>query len=181
MSSPALFLDRDGTVIHDQHYLRDPDQVVLETGAAAALKAAHLAGYRLILITNQSGIGQGIVSHTEFLAVQRRLQDILAQDDIPLLATYYCPHHPTKGMGRFLKHCRCRKPKPGMILDAISDHAIDPSRSFMIGDKLIDCNAGAAAGVTSILVQTGYGATQVHTHFPTYSTLANAIYDRVLA
>jgi D-glycero-D-manno-heptose 1,7-bisphosphate phosphatase len=68
-----------------------------------------------------------------------------------------------------------------MILDAISDHAIDPSRSFMIGDKLIDCNAGAAAGVTSILVQTGYGATQVHTHFPTYSTLANAIYDRVLA
>ncbi|NBV41563.1 HAD-IIIA family hydrolase, partial [bacterium] len=74
--------------------------------------------------------------------------------------TYYCPHHPTKGVGRFLKECGCRKPEPGMLLNAIRDHRIDPEKSFMIGDKIADVEAGIRAGVTGILVRTGYGETE---------------------
>ncbi len=175
--SPALFLDRDGTVIVERHYLNDPKLVQLEDGVIEGLQAAIRAGYRLIIVTNQSGIARGNIRLVDYLAVHRRMLDMLAQHGISITATYYCPHHPTEGSYRFKKSCDCRKPAPGMINQGMRDHAIDASRSVMIGDRLSDCKAGAAAGIRSIHILTGHGATEPSDHpFETAPSLSDAIF-----
>ncbi len=153
----AVFLDRDGTLIQERHYLSDPDHVVLEPTVIPALQLLQRHRFRLLMVTNQSGIGRGLIKLRQFLAVQRRLIDILAPHGIRFDDFYYCPHHPTAARDPYRKFCHCRKPEPGMLLEGIQKYRIDPNHSYMIGDKQADVEAGYNAKVSPILVKTGYG------------------------
>jgi D-glycero-D-manno-heptose 1,7-bisphosphate phosphatase len=154
----AVLLDRDGTLIKECHYLADPERVELEARVVPALLALQQAGYLLIVVTNQAGIGRGLITHADFRAVQERLFADLRREGIAIAGAYFCPHHPTEAKGEYLQDCECRKPKPGMLTAATADHDLDPSRSFMVGDKPADVLAGQRAGMRSVLVRTGYGA-----------------------
>lgn len=150
MSSPAIFLDRDGTIIVEKNYPSDPDQVVLLDGAAEGLRAMSRHGLPFVVVSNQSGIGRGYFSFEQADAVEQRLKDLLARERIAIAAWYRCPHAPDDD-------CACRKPLPGMIHAAARDLDLDPMRSFVIGDKKSDIDLAAAVGAAGILVTTGHG------------------------
>jgi histidinol-phosphate phosphatase family protein len=150
---PAIFLDRDGTVIEDPGYISDPASVRLLPGAVAALKRFGAAGYALVLVTNQSGIGRGYYSWDEYEAVAARLRALLAEAGIVLDAELACAHSPEEG-----ETCGWRKPSPGMILEAARRLRLDLPRSLLVGDKLADIEAAAAAGLPrAVHVLTGAG------------------------
>lgn len=150
MSEKYVLLDRDGTVIVEKDYLGDPAGVELLPGAASGMKKMQDAGFKLIIVTNQSGIGRGYYSEQDYLSVTQRLEEILRTHGITLAGVYHCPHAPDD-------NCTCRKPKTGMADQAARDHAIDFADSIMIGDKPADINLGIAIGAKTILVRTGYG------------------------
>jgi histidinol-phosphate phosphatase family protein len=150
MSSPAIFLDRDGTIIVEKNYPSHPDQVALVDGAAAGLRAMAKHGYPFVVVSNQSGIGRGYFSIEQADAVERRVIDLLAREGLAMAAWYRCPHAPGAD-------CVCRKPAPGMIHAAVRDLDLDPARSFVIGDKWSDIELAAAVGAVGILVTTGHG------------------------
>lgn len=170
----AIFLDRDGTLIKERHYLADPELVSLETDVIPALQLLQHHRFRLIMVTNQSGIGRGQIKLRQFLSVQRRLFDILAPHGIRFDDFYYCPHHPTEARPPYQKFCHCRKPEPGMLLEAMHKHRIMPKNSYMIGDKRADVEAGYNAKVFPILVRSGYG--QNYTG-PTPGYIASTLLD----
>ncbi len=143
----AVFLDRDGTVITDAGYLSDPDGVVLEPGAADALRRLSTAGFGLIFITNQSGIGRGMMTQAQSDAVHQRTLETLAAAGVAVTGSYICPHAPWDA-------CACRKPSPLLLQQAAAEHGIEFSGSFMIGDKKSDLDAGRAAGCRTILYGT---------------------------
>ncbi len=147
----ALLMDRDGTLIVDVGYPRDPAQVRLLPGAADALAALGRLGFRLALVSNQSGIGRGLITAAEADRVHRRLVALLAESRVILSASYFCPHAPDAD-------CECRKPRPGMLLRAFHDLRLDASRCFMIGDKASDVEAGRRAGCQTILFGGGRSA-----------------------
>jgi D-glycero-D-manno-heptose 1,7-bisphosphate phosphatase len=145
--SRAVFLDRDGTIIHDADYCSDPKQVQVFEGVPEALRRLKGKGYKLIVITNQSGIGRGFFTLEQYRAVEA---EVLRQLGPGLIdATYFCPDTPEQPS-------KCRKPAPGMILEAVRDHRIDLGRSFFIGDKEIDAECGRNAGLRTIRVRTGF-------------------------
>lgn len=148
---PAVFFDRDGTLMEDVDYCADPRDVRVFRGAAEALRRLKDGGFRLIVITNQSGIGRGYFNEEAYRAVDAELRRQLGDQLID--ASYHCPHAPEE-------RCGCRKPSPQMIRDAAREHEIDLTRSFFVGDKASDIESGCAAGVRTILVRTGYGAAQ---------------------
>ena len=154
----AILLDRDGTLIVERNYLCDPDAVELERNVLPALRALDRAGFLLVVVTNQSGIGRGLFGVAEFEAVQARLAERLAEGGVSLAAAYHCPHHPTAGRGEFLGPCPCRKPAPGMLERAVEELGLEREACFMVGDNLSDVGAGRAAGMRTVLVRTGYGA-----------------------
>ncbi|MCK4415473.1 MAG: HAD-IIIA family hydrolase, partial [Candidatus Eisenbacteria sp.] len=150
---PALFLDRDGTLVELVPYLRDPGQVRLVAGAADALRRAAQAGYRIVVISNQAGIARGLFGREEVEGVHAAITEQLARGGGVVDRFYFCPHHP-----EFDGVCQCRKPAPGMLQLAARELALDLGASTMIGDTRADLAAGEAAGCRSILVETGYGA-----------------------
>ena len=144
---PAVFLDRDGTLIHDADYCSDPKQVRVFEGAVDALGRLKKRGYKIIVITNQSGIGRGFFTLAQYRAVE---EEVLRQIGSNLIvATYFCPDVPWQPS-------KCRKPAPEMIFEAARNHHIDLGRSFFIGDKEIDVECGHNAGVRTIRVRTGF-------------------------
>ncbi len=149
MLHPAVFLDRDGTLIHDPGYLSDPALVRVLPGIPAALAELKTAGFRNVIITNQSGIGRGKFSEDDFHRVQKRLLEMLGPDLID--ATYFCPDHADAAGPR-------RKPAPEMVFEAARDLNLDLARSWFIGDKAIDVQCGHNAGTRSILVLSGAGS-----------------------
>src|SRR6059058_3108247 len=144
--SAAVFVDRDGTIIEDRDYCSDPNDVKIFPGAPEALRRLKSNGFKLIIITNQSGIGRGLFRVEQYRAVEGEVLRQLGDGLID--ASYFCPDVPGQ-------HSSCRKPAPGMILQAAREHRIDLSRSFFIGDKEIDAECGRNAGVHTIRVQTG--------------------------
>ncbi len=140
---PAVFLDRDGTVMEDVGYLSDPGGVRLLPEAGGALRRLQEAGYRLVIVTNQSGVGRGMFAASDVEKVNERLRDLLRKEGVALDGVYVCPHRPEDG-------CSCRKPAPGLILRAADELGIDLSRSFMVGDKDSDVEAGRAAGCRTV-------------------------------
>ncbi len=149
---PAIFLDRDGTVIGERHYLSDPAGVELVPGVVPALAALRKAGYLLVLVTNQSGIAKGMYSVDDYGRVAARLVEVLDAAGVPLDATYFCPHHPDEG-----PPCPCRKPATGMHRDAHRDLGVDLAASWYVGDKVSDVLPALELGGQGILVRTGYG------------------------
>ena len=175
----AIFLDRDGTLIIERNYLKDPAQITLEKNVLPALKQLHLQDFLLILVTNQSGIARGFFSEEEFMATNDHLIRRLQSEGIPIAATFFCPHHPTEGHAPYQKICDCRKPEPGLLFQAQKAFDIDMASSVMIGDKPTDVQAGQRAGVTSILVQTGYGQEPYPNNLPPPDHIATDLLDAV--
>jgi rfaE bifunctional protein nucleotidyltransferase chain/domain len=145
---PALFLDRDGTLIEDVGYPRDPQEVRLLPGCAAALAALKKRGFALVVISNQSGVGRGLIAPAEAAKVHRRFADLLAEQGVEADVVYYCPHAPEE-------KCSCRKPSPESLLRAAQEVDIALSRSFMVGDKPSDVEAGQRAGCRTVLLCAG--------------------------
>jgi D-glycero-D-manno-heptose 1,7-bisphosphate phosphatase len=141
----AVFLDRDGTLIEDRGYMKATDQIVFLPGVIQALQKLMDMKYELIVVSNQSGIGRGLISEKDVLCINNILSEILQSSGIRISTFYFCPHHPND-------NCDCRKPRPGMILRALNERDIDKSQSYMVGDKLSDAAAGIAAGVTPVLI-----------------------------
>lgn len=151
---PAIFLDRDGTLIEDAGYLADPAKVRLLAGAANALIALERAGYLRIVVTNQSGIGRGHFPPAAFAATQDALERQLRQAGASVDATYCCPHAPDAG-------CLCRKPGTALHREAIARFDVDVSRSWCVGDQLRDLQPATELGCQALLVRTGQGANHV--------------------
>jgi histidinol-phosphate phosphatase family protein len=149
----ALFLDRDGTIVVDTGYLRDPQTVRLVDGVGPALREARALGYALLVVSNQSGIARGLIARSELEAVHARMVELLAAEGVTLDDSFYCVHGPDDA-------CRCRKPAPGLLLQAAQAHAIDLAGSAMIGDKESDVAAGEAAGCASLQLDTWSRATE---------------------
>jgi D-glycero-D-manno-heptose 1,7-bisphosphate phosphatase len=134
-----MFLDRDGTLIEDVGYIADPDHVRVLPGAAAALRDLAGEGYAIVVISNQSGVGRGMFDIETVWAVDAEMRRRFAADGVAIDASYYCPHGPDDG-------CECRKPSPGMLLQAADELELDLARSWMVGDRDSDVEAGLAAG-----------------------------------
>ena len=148
----AVFLDRDGTLIRDNPYNADPSKIEILPTVIDSLKRLQAAGYKLIIITNQSGIGRGLITYVEYVTFQAEMLRQFAAHGISFLESYFCPHHPEAALGDLKRDCTCRKPGPGLLLAAIKKYDIDPTQSFMIGDKLSDVQAGEAVGATGLLI-----------------------------
>lgn len=153
---PAVFLDRDGTLIEDRHYLSDPSQVQLYKGAAEAVRAMKKAGYAIVLVTNQSGIGRGYFTEDDYRAVHGELTRQLAAGGIRLDGSYHCPDAP----GGAPVESTCRKPSPVLYRRAERELDLDLQRSWFVGDKVSDVEPAESLGGRGILVRTGYGQSE---------------------
>lgn len=150
----AIFLDRDGVIIENcAEYVRSWSDVAFLPGAIEAVRRLTESGWAVVIVTNQAVVGRGIVPEPEIRAIHERVVAEIAAGGGRITASYLCVHAPSDG-------CRCRKPLPGMLLDAAADHNLDLSSSFMIGDALTDIQAGQRAGARSIMVLTGRGSAQ---------------------
>ena len=170
MSKPAVFIDRDGTINVEKNYLHRYEDWEWTPGAINAIKVLNDAGFLVIVVTNQAGVARGMYGEDDILRLHEQVDRELASHGAHVDGYYYCPHHPDHGETR---ECECRKPEPGMLLEAQRDHDIDMNSSYMIGDKLSDVEAGMAAHVKSILVTTGYGAEAAAKLPPDAHTAAN--------
>lgn len=157
---PAIFLDRDGTLNVDHGYVHEIDDFQFIDGAIDACRTLKEMGYALVLVTNQSGIARGKFTEDQFMHLTEWMDWSLADRDVDLDGIYFCPHHPD-GEGEYRQICECRKPKPGMFIDAQKELNIDMAASYMVGDKPEDMQAATAAGVgTKVLVRTGKPVTE---------------------
>jgi len=143
----AAFLDRDGTLIEDRHYIARVEDVALVPGAAAAVRRLNEAGIAVVVVTNQSGIARGLVTVAQYEGVRARLDELLAGEGARLDATYVCPHHP-----ELTGPCDCRKPGPALYERAARDHGLDPARSAFVGDRWRDVEPALRFGGVGILV-----------------------------
>jgi D-glycero-D-manno-heptose 1,7-bisphosphate phosphatase len=153
MSGKAIFLDRDDTVIEDSGYINSPEQVKLIAGAASAISDFRKMGYKLIVVSNQSGIARGIITEQALAQIHEKLKQLLAEQNSSIDRIYYCPYHPDGVIGKFRKDSDWRKPKPGMLLTAAKEMDIDLADSWMIGNSYRDIMAGKAAGCRTILIK----------------------------
>ena len=171
MSVFAIFLDRDGTLNEDPGYLGDPNQVKLLPGTGEALSLLkNELGFKLIVVSNQSGISRGLINKQMVDAVNERLNNLLAEYKTAIDAFYYCPFHPEFSSK---EESNCRKPSPEMIFQAAKDLAIDLSGSYMVGDSVSDMECGVNAGLKTVLVKTGNGeesfsVLKKQNNFPTF-------------
>ncbi len=153
----AVFLDRDGTINLEKEYLYRIDEFEFVPGAPEAIRLLNEAGFMVVVVTNQSGVARGYYTEEDVEALHHFISRELARHDARIDAWMYCPHHPS-GKGRYSLPCSCRKPMPGMLLEAARRFDIDLEHSVMIGDKLADVEAALAAGCRPVLVRSGYGA-----------------------
>lgn len=181
--SPALFIDRDGTLIKEKHFLSDPDEIELFDDSAKAVKMMQEAGYKVILVSNQSGVARGKFPVETVEKVNLRLQELLAVEHAKLNGIYYCPHHPEGTVAEYAQICNCRKPALDMAEEAAFQLGIDLSKSYMIGDKLDDLNFGKAFNGRSILVTTGYGMKnkeKLNSNFYNDVAVCDSLYEAAL-
>jgi D-glycero-D-manno-heptose 1,7-bisphosphate phosphatase len=155
MSRPAVFLDRDGTLIEERGYIDRVDSLSIFPWAADAIRLLNRAGFVTVVVTNQSAIGRGLIDEAFLATVHRELDARLGRGRID--AYYYCPHFIDSHIDRYRQACRCRKPAPGMIEQACLDLNLDPALSFMIGDRWLDVRCGQQAHTRAILVRSGHG------------------------
>jgi len=144
-------IDRDGTIIAEKNYLSDPAEVELLPGGAAGLRRLAEAGWKLIVVSNQAGVGRGYFTEADVEKVNARMVELLAAEGVKLDGLYYCPHAPSD-------NCSCRKPLPGMALRAAREHGFDPKDAVMIGDKPCDVELGRAVGSKTVFVLSGHGS-----------------------
>jgi histidinol-phosphate phosphatase family protein len=149
-NSRAVFLDRDGTIMEDSNYVGRVDRVVLIPSAMQALRRLHEAGFKLFIVTNQSGVGRGFFSREAVEEIHAHLDEQFATQGVSFDHYYVCPHHPED-------NCDCRKPKPKFLREAAAEYGLDLERCFMVGDRPSDIQCGINAGTKTVLVLTGAG------------------------
>jgi len=150
ISRRFLLIDRDGTLIAEKHYLSDPAGVEVLPGVAQAIRLFKDAGWGVVVVTNQAGVGRGYYSYEDMTRVNDRVRELLNLDGAEIDAFYACPHAPNDD-------CECRKPKPGMVEQAVADFQFDPANAVVVGDKACDVDLGRNVGAKTVLVRTGYG------------------------
>jgi histidinol-phosphate phosphatase family protein len=153
----AVFLDRDGTICEEVGYLNSPEQIRLIPGAGEAIRLLNEHGLKAVVITNQSGVARGLFSEERLGEIHRELSRQIRGAGAFLDKIYFCPHHPTEGMGPHRRICGCRKPASGLILRAAAELDLDLGRSYCVGDRLADLECGRRVGAKGVLVLTGYG------------------------
>ena len=176
---PAVFLDRDGTLIEDVGYLDRLDQMTVFPWTVDVIRAFNRAGLAVVVVTNQSGIAKGLFTEAFVEETHRQLSARLAAGGARIDAYYYCPHHPDGVVDAYRQRCDCRKPASGLVDRAVRDLDLDPARSFVVGDKWLDIGLARAAGARGILVRSGTGAAEEARPQPGVS--ADAIVDNLAA
>ena len=154
----AVFLDRDGTVTEEVGYLTSVDMLRMIPGAGAAIRKLNQAGFKVVLVTNQSGVARGYFPESLVHEAHERLTGMLKSEGARLDGIYYCPHHPTAGKSQYTTACDCRKPATGLLDRAARELNIDLTGSYMVGDKWSDVELAQCAGARAVLVRTGFGA-----------------------
>ena len=157
MGRPAVFLDRDGTMIGEVDYLRSVEQLRLLPGVAGAVRRLNEAGFAVVVTTNQSGVARGLLTEGDLDRIHEQLRQRLVRRGARLDGLYYCPHHPEAKVARYRRECGCRKPSPEMLQRAAAELDLDLKQSFAVGDSERDVEAGRRAGCRTVLVRTGYG------------------------
>lgn len=156
-----IFLDRDGTLNEEVHYLHRKEDIKLLPGVPQAIRMLREKGYKIVVVTNQAGIARGYYQESDVEELHAFMNEMLRQQGAWIDAFFYCPHHPEHGIGKYKKLCHCRKPDIGMFEMAEQYLPVDKAHSWMIGDKRIDVEAGRNFGLKTVLVGTGYGR-EVH-------------------
>ena len=160
MSQRAAFIDRDGVLNEERAFVHRIEDFVFLPGAIEALRALERAGYRRVVVTNQSGIARGLYTEADYQRLTDQVRERLRGEGVTLDAIEYCPHLLDAPLPEYRRACECRKPAPGMLLTAIRSLDLDPAGSFLVGDRLTDVQAGRAAGIgRCFLVRTGYALT----------------------
>jgi D-glycero-D-manno-heptose 1,7-bisphosphate phosphatase len=176
---PAVFLDRDGTMIRDVGYLQQIEEIEFFPWTVDTIRALDSAGFAVVVTTNQSAIARGLLSEEQLAAIHAAMARVLDAGRAPVRAYYYCPHHPNGQVAAFATACDCRKPAGGMVARAARELDLDPSRSFVIGDTWLDVGLARVSGARAVLVRTGAGA-KAETH-PLPNLTADAIVDNLAA
>ena len=169
----AVFLDRDGTINEEVGYLDSLDKFKLIPGAYEAIRLINESGMKAVVISNQAGVARGFFTEDFVKITNEHLQTVLRQEGAYIDNFYYCPHHPLEGIKPYRRVCNCRKPAPGMLLQAAHDLDIDLTRSYMVGDRFNDIEAGKEIGVRGILVKTGFGQELLQDDGPDKATPEN--------
>ncbi|MFN9624328.1 MAG: D-glycero-beta-D-manno-heptose 1,7-bisphosphate 7-phosphatase [Cyanobacteriota bacterium] len=149
---PALFLDRDGVINLDHGYVHKQEDFQFVAGIFELVSLANRSGYVVVIVTNQAGIARGYYNNDQFHALSQWMTQEFHRNGAIIDAIYHCPHHPLEGIGNSRQFCQCRKPAPGMLLQASSDHAIALEQSILIGDRITDIEAGRRAGVPHLFL-----------------------------
>jgi D-glycero-D-manno-heptose 1,7-bisphosphate phosphatase len=158
MSRPAVFLDRDGTIIEERGFIDRLDMIAFFPWTGDALRLLKRAGYAIVVVTNQSAVARGMIDEAFLDEVHRAIDTRLAGGGAAVDRYYYCPHLPNATLERYRQVCRCRKPGPGLIEQACRELDLDPGQSVMVGDRWRDVESGLAAGTRTVLVRSGHGA-----------------------
>lgn len=157
----AIFLDRDGTINVEKDYMYRPEDFEFIDGVPEAIKTMNELGYKVIVITNQSGIARGYYTENDLQVLHQYIDQKLKEVGANIDAYYYCPHHPTEGVGKYKVDCNCRKPKTGLYEQAILDYDIDTQKSWVVGDRIRDLIPADILGMNKALVLTGYGENEI--------------------
>ncbi len=176
----AVFLDRDGTINEEVGYVNHVSRFRMLPGSAQAVRRLNDAGFKVILISNQSGVARGYFPESLVRDVHGLMQEELARAGARLDAVYYCPHHPEGRIDEFRRACDCRKPKPGMLVRAAADWDLDLAASFVVGDKYLDVQTARAAGARGVLVLTGYGRGELQFQKHLWPCLPDHVAENVL-
>lgn len=171
----AIFFDKDGTLIPNIPYNVNSEMIELSVNAFVGIKALYKAGFQLFVISNQSGIAKGLFKEPALVNVKNRIETLLLRLGVQLSGFYFCPHHPDGHVYEYSKICNCRKPAPGLLIQAAKEHKVDLSSSWMIGDILHDIEAGNRAGCKSILINNGGETTWQHGQYRNPYFIAQSI------
>ena len=175
----AVFLDRDGTLIEEVGYLDRADRVELYPWSIDAVRLLNRAGFLVIVATNQSGVARGFFTEAMVEDVHGHISALLAEGGARIDGYYYCPHHPDGSVEQYTRRCECRKPGRGLVDRAARELGIDPSASFVVGDRWLDVRLARSVGARGVLVRTGYGASEERQ--PPGDVVADAVADNLIA
>jgi histidinol-phosphate phosphatase family protein len=176
-ATAAVFVDRDGTLIEERGFLDRVERLAFYPWTTDAIRALNHAGLRIVLVSNQSGVARGLFTEAVVEEVHSRIESVLHAGGAHIDAYYYCPHHPDGNVPGYAQHCDCRKPKRGLVDRAARELGIDPTRSFIVGDRWLDIGLARTVGARGVLVRTGYGA--IAEKQPPHDLAADAIVDNL--